>query len=184
MKKLFLLLLLSFFIGCHSKECTYDDSFLDKNVKNELSLKIIQKENNCNNLRLIGDVLNYNKEYKINKELVIRDSSYSISDTVLFDFSNKRNSGILRLNDSLKVNVDFLIDIPTDSVNFRLFKTSTIDHYYSIDLSYVFIVNYRYGIVGEFILGKENKEWFSSRHRGFIPNEQLIFTKFKKGELL
>ncbi|MBF0598240.1 hypothetical protein [Faecalibacter rhinopitheci] len=184
MKNSFLLIILVFIWSCQSSDCTYDTSYLDQKNLNELSLKMIQDSEDCHKLRLSGEIFNRNKKYSIHQSISIHDSLYFIGNTPLFDFSQEKISGILQLNDSMHLEIDYFTDIPTADGKFRLFKSTPIERYYMIDLSYVFIANYRYGIVGEFIIGKENGEWFSTKHKGYIPNEKFVYSLFMKGDLL
>ena len=163
--------------SCQSDVCSFDGSFLTNQVQEELTLVIKQDGASCSDLHLEGQL---NEEYKIDLPLIIQDSVYRSSNEILFDFSQQKQSGRIPLNINLDLEISFLMDVPFQHENYRLFKSSTIEKYYEIDLSYVWITHYHYGIVGEFVIGNENNEWFSSRYRGFIPNEQLIFSKFKK----
>lgn len=184
MNKVYSFLLLISIWSCNSSDCFFNDSFLSKQEQKEFSLIITKGDSTCQDLKLDGDFFNYNTSYKISKPVSIQDSLYVSSDNILFDFSQNKKSGILQLNDTLKVKIDFLYDIPFENENYRLFKTTAIDKYYKLDLFYVYITHYRYGIVGEFVLGKENDEWFSLHQKGYIPNKDLFYTIFKKGELL
>lgn len=184
MNKIYRIFLLLLLWSCQSTECSFNSGYLEKSLQNELALKIVEIEKDCQDLLISGEIFTNKIAYSINSSLLIKDSTYIVSDELLFDFSQDKKSGFLQLHDSLKVSIDFLADIPFKNENFRLFKTNTIDQYYAINLSYVFVTHYRYGIVGEFILGNENGEYFSTLQKGFIPNEKLVYSLFKKAELL
>ena len=181
----YLVILLLF--NCKKVDCIFDNNFnqvYERNVLPDLTIK--SNDNNCNELVLTGDFGYFLKEYKIKKKLNIKDSlyRYNSNENILFDFSNNKSDGVLNINDSINLKVKFFMDIKSKQINFRLFKTDNVSNFYTLNLSKVYITNYNYGIVGEFIVGKEDNEWVVVGLKGYIPNEKYFFSIFKKVELL
>ncbi|SHF50601.1 hypothetical protein SAMN05443633_104431 [Chryseobacterium arachidis] len=83
----------------------------------------------------------------------------------------------------MNLNTLFFNDIISDKNKFRLFKIDNVGNYFTLNLSKVYITNYKYGIVGEFILTKENDEWLITNIVGYFPNNNLFLSKFRKVKL-
>ncbi|MCD1117463.1 hypothetical protein [Chryseobacterium turcicum] len=180
------ILILILLINCKSDKCSFDNSFAISQESVALPSLMITS-NFCNELLLKGDFAYYLKGYKISKKLYLRDSVYSYqvsnNDTILFDYSSNRKNGHLKISNLRELNVKFFMDINFKSKNYRLFKIDDIDSFYTLKLSKVYITQYNYGIVGEFILAKENNEWIITNLKGYIPNEKKIFSIFKQRNL-
>ena len=109
--------------------------------------------------------------------------TYGENNNVLFDFSSKKRLGFLEINKKTNLQVNFLMDITSNYKKFRLFEVKNIDKYYTLNLSKVYIVNYNYGVVGEFLLARENGKKIAISPIGFIPNEKIFYQIFSKAKL-
>ncbi|KPH14112.1 hypothetical protein [Chryseobacterium sp. ERMR1:04] len=172
-----------FFLNCEKKQDIIDDSFSNKYKTNKTSL-VINSNNKNNETYMTGIFKYFSNNYSINHQLYIKDSVYYYDkNKILFDFSSNKKSGSFDLNDSLNLKTLFFSDIISDENKFRLFKIDNVGNYYTLNLAKVYIANYKYGIVGEFIVTKENNEWLITNIIGYFPNNNLFLSKFKKAKL-
>lgn len=187
MIRIFLFLTLLTFLSCNKDSCTLDENFLEKNVKIKPDLLITSENGSCDKLFLKGNFYYQSNEFNIKYGINLKDSTYSYPSNpndFIFDFSQKKRQGILKINDSLKLPVFYFMDIKSEDSTFRLFKIDNIESYENLDLSMVFVVNYHYGIVGEFVTSKEKGIWQAINYKGYIPNKKYFYSIFEKAELL
>ncbi len=170
--------------SCKEKKNSFDESFSKKNNYSLPNL-IITTNKSCNNLILKGNVSYFSNEYVLSRKLYINDSVYTYSDNnkVLFDLSDKKKTGFLELNKEISLKVNFLMDMNSNNQKFRLFEIKNISKYYSLNLSQIYIVNYNYGIVGQFLYGYENGEKVAISPIGFIPNQEHFYQIFSRAKL-
>lgn len=187
MNKFIAFLSLLIFFGCSKEQCVYDDYFINNQIEEKPILHIISANNSCDKLYLKGNLYYNGKEYKLNERVSIQDSLYSYTsenNQLIFDFSNKKRNGSLILDDSTKVQLNFFMDIESKNEKFRLFKIDDVENYYELNLSIVFVVSYKNGIVGSFVTGKEDNQWLVIRYKGFVPNKDYFYSIFHKAQLL
>lgn len=173
---------LLFFLSCKEKHEVIDNSFSKKYQVNKTSL-VINSNNKKNETYMIGKFKYFSNNYSIKKRIYIKDSIYYDDNNILFDFSSKKRLGSFNINDSLNLKISFFNDIISDKNKFRLFKIDNVGNYYTLNLAKVYIANYKYGIVGEFILTKENNEWLVTNIIGYFPSDNLFLSKFTKVKL-
>ena len=174
---------LLFFLSCKENQDIIDNSFSKKYKINEPNL-VISSNNKENESYMIGKFKYFSNNFSIKNQIYIRDSIYYYDkNKILFDFSIKKKSGTFNINDSLNLKISFFNDIISDKNKFRLFKIDNVGNYYTLNLAKVYITNYKYGIVGEFIVTKENNEWLITNIIGYFPNDNLFLSKFKKTKL-
>ncbi|GAA5084166.1 hypothetical protein GCM10023210_03660 [Chryseobacterium ginsengisoli] len=172
-----------FFLNCEKKLATIDSSFSKRYKINKTSLTI-NSSNKENETYMIGRFKYFSNNYSIKNQVYIKDSIYyDDKNSILFDFSSKKQAGSFTINDSLNLKISFLNDIISDKNKFRLFKIDKVDNYHTLNLAKVYIANYKYGIVGEFIVTNENDEWLITNVVGYFPNNDLFLSKFKKVKL-
>lgn len=184
-----ILLIIGVFIilSCQNKECNFDNSFLLKNSATMPDLVITSSKNSCNELLVNGNFRYNLKIYKIVRDLALQDSTFKYmnykEDIFLLDFTTKKRSGKLILNDSIILNTNFYMDIYSNNQKYRLFKIEDIGKYYTLNLSKIYIANYCFGIVGELTIGKENNHWYVFDNKGYIPNKEYIYSIFQNAKL-
>ncbi|MGE8556766.1 MAG: hypothetical protein ACN6OB_22820 [Chryseobacterium jejuense] len=172
-----------FFLNCKGKHDIIDNSFSKKFNVDKTSL-VINSNNEENQTFITGEFKYFSNNYSIKNQIYIKDSIYYYDkNNILFDFSSKKEPGSFTINDSLHLKVSFFNDIISDQNKFRLFKIDNVENYYTLNLTKVYIANYKYGIVGEFIVTKENNEWLITNIIGYFPNNNLFLSKFKKVKL-
>lgn len=172
-----------FFLNCEEKPNTIDSSFSKKYKISKTSL-VINSSNKENETYMIGKFKYFSNNYSIKNQIYIKHSIYyDDKNNILFDFSSKKQSGSFTVNDSLNLKISFLNDIISDKNKFRLFKIDNVDNYYTLNLAKVYIANYKYGIVGEFIVTKENNVCLITNIMGYFPDNNLFLSKFKKAKL-
>lgn len=183
-KMLFILIAI---LSCNEK-CDYDEDFLNNNIEIKPRLLITSNNSSCNELFLKGYFFYNWSEFDINKKIHLSDSAYlytsSNNNNILFDFSEKKKIGVLKVNDTLKLSINYFMDIKSTDGTFRLFKVDKIGKFHDLNLSNVFITNYNYGIVGDFVAAKENDKWYVINYEGYIPNEKYFFSIFQPAKLL
>ena len=187
MNKVIIFVLGFILFGCSKEQCAYDDYFINNQTDDKPTLYVVSTNNSCNQLYLKGNFYYKSKDYEVNDRIFIQDSFYSYSsqnNQLIFDFSDKKRNGFLLLNDSIKLQVKYFMDIESKNKNFRLFKIDNIESYYQLNLSTVLVVNYNNGIVGSFVTGKENNQWIVTKYQGFIPNKDYFYSIFQKAQLL
>lgn len=186
MRFIYLILTITvFLLNCNSKDCFFDDSFLTENAKEKPMLLIKPATSACETFLLEGRMEYRYIDFKINKNLVFKDSTYfNSSGDIVFDFRSNKSPGILKVNDSLSLKMEFLMDINDESETFRLFKIKEVDNFEGLNLDLVLVTNLKYGIVGQFITGYENEKWHYTRYLGYMPNEEYFKSVFKYAELL
>jgi hypothetical protein len=172
-----------FFLNCKEKQDQIDYSFSEKYKISKTNL-VINSNKEGSETYIIGEFKYFSNNYSIKNQIHIKDSIYyDDKNNILFDFSSENKSGFLIINDSLKLKISFFNDVISDKNKFRLFKINNIDNYNTLNLAKVYIANYKYGIVGEFIITKENNEWLITNISGYFPNDRLFLSKFKKIKL-
>ncbi|MGV0752011.1 hypothetical protein [Empedobacter brevis] len=187
MFRIIILIILLSFYGCKKDECVFNEKFVDNKTEDKAKIFIKSSKYSCNKLILKGDFFYLEKDFNLIHNIILADSAYYYSENkndILFDFSKTKKSGELKLNDSLKLQIKYFLDIPSNEGNFRLFKIDNVSTYYNQILSFVFVTHYRYGIVGYFVTGKEADQWYVINYKGYIPNEKYFYSIFKKAELL
>ena len=162
------------FFSCKEKQDIIDNSFSKKYKIKEPSL-VINSNIKENESYMVGEFKYFSNNFSIKNQIYIKDSIYYYDkNKILFDFSIKKKSGTFNINDSLNLKTSFFNDIISDKNKFRLFKIDNVGNYFTLNLSKVYITNYKYGIVGEFILTKENDEWLITNIVGYFPNSNLF----------
>ena len=160
---------------------------MNKNAEVKPRLLITSNNRSCNELLLKGSFYYYWEEFNIESNIYVSDSAYlytSSKDNIILDFSAKKRDGVLRVNDTLRLSINYFMDIKSNEGTFRLFKVNEIGKFHELNLSFVFVANYNYGIVGNFIAAKENENWYAVNYEGYIPNEKYFFSIFQSAELL
>ncbi|WEK70995.1 MAG: hypothetical protein P0Y62_05415 [Candidatus Chryseobacterium colombiense] len=172
-----------FFINCKEKQDLIDYSFSKKYKISKTNL-VMNSNKEGSETYIIGKFEYFSNTYPVKNQIYIKDSIYyDDKNNILFDFSSKKKSGLLIINDSLKLKISFFNDIISDKNKFRLFKINNIGNYYTLNLAKVYVASYKYGIVGEFIITKENNEWLITNTSGYFPNDNLFLSKFRKVKL-
>lgn len=187
MFRIIILIILLSFYSCKKDKCVFNKKFLHYNTEEIPEIFIKSSKYSCNELVLEGIFFYQELDFNLVHNITLADSAYYYSDdknNILFDFSEKKKSGELKLNDSLKLQIKYFLDIPSNEGDFRLFIINNVNQYYNEKLSFVFVTHYKYGIVGHFITGKEIDKWYVIRYKGYIPNEKYFYSIFEKAQLL
>lgn len=183
----FLFILITIF-NC-KEECVFNEGFLSEKANFNKPKLLITADNysSCNELLLKGKFYYDGNKYDIADKIYLNDSTYlytSSKNDIIFDFTEMKNAGVLKVNNNLELPINYFMDIKSNEGIFRLFKIDEIGKFHELNLSIVFVVNYNYGIVGNFIAAKENENWYVIDYDGYIPNEEYFFSIFQSAELL
>lgn len=184
----FLFILITIF-NC-KEECVFNEGFLSEKAnfnKPKLLITTDSSDSSCNELLLKGKFYYDGNEYDITDKIYLNDSTYlytSSKNEIIFDFTEMKNTGVLKVNNNLELPINYFMDIKSNEGIFRLFKIDEIGKFHELSLSIVLVANYNYGIVGNFIATKENENWYAIDYNGYIPNEECFFSIFQSAELL
>ena len=181
-----LILIILLLYSCSNKNCEFNNSVFQNETEEKPEIILKSSKKSCSKFILNGAFFYNEKNINLSHNISLKDSTYYYENEsdILFDFSIIKKSGELKLNDSIKLPINFFLEIPSNEGNYRLFKINNIGKYYDQNLSFIFVTHYRYGIVGSFFLGKELENYYVIKYKGYVPNKKYFYSIFKNAELL
>lgn len=181
MKKILILIILSSIITCcqQEKSCSFNQDFLKKRNIHRGFPTFSLETFNCKEYLLNAEFYYQTDISKISCALNKVDQQYFLENELVFDFSDEKKHGKLKISDEDFISVKFDRKIyDSFEYEYSLFKLENVFEYDGFPIDLTLIISEEVGIVGEFYSGNDGGILFQNKYRGDVEIKRAIDSIF------